>query len=233
MSDCCGAAACELEKLRHRQSRTLWIVLAINAVMFVVEFGAGLIAGSTALLGDSLDMLGDALVYGFSLYVVARDDGWKARSAFLKSAVMACFGLFVMAEAIHRALQPELPAFTVMGTIGLAAFAANSLCLGLLWRHRAEDVNMRSVWLCSRNDLIANTAVLGAAATVWLLQSHWPDLVVGTAIACLFLRSALHVFRDAAAVRRAHQLAPTSAPASASVTTPGFYDAGHGAGGRP
>jgi len=205
MSDCCSNTACEIDKLRARQSNTLKAVLAINAVMFGVEFSAGVVAGSTALLADSLDMLGDALVYGFSLYVVARDDGWKARSALLKSAVMASFGLFVLGEAIYRVLNPELPHSGVMGLIGLVALVANAACLGLLWRHRAEDVNMRSVWLCSRNDIIANTAVLGAAVAVWLTRAPWPDLLVGVAIATLFLRSALHVFRDAMATRDAHR----------------------------
>ena len=228
MSDCCSDSACEIEKLRASQSSTLTAVLAINAVMFGVEFGAGLVADTTALLADSLDMLGDALVYGFSLYVVTRDNGWKARSAFLKSGVMALFGLFVMGEAIVHALNPAIPQFGIMGLIGLGALVANSICLGMLWQHRAEDVNMRSVWLCSRNDIIANTAVLGAALAVWLVQAQWPDLVVGIAIATLFLRSALHVFRDAASTLETHRSALSdSAPAAtpSDLEMPA-YDAG-------
>lgn len=225
MSDCCSNTACEIDKLRERQSNTLKCVLAINAVMFGIEFGAGVIAGSTALLADSLDMLGDALVYGFSLYVVGRDDGWKARSALLKSAVMAAFGLFVLGEAIYRALNPELPLAGVMGIVGFIALAANAVCLGLLWRHRAEDVNMRSVWLCSRNDIVANTSVLGAAVAVWLAQSHWPDLLVGMAIAALFLRSALDVYRDAMATRLAHRAAEANSAAAAAATAALVYEA--------
>lgn len=197
MTDCCNDAACEIEKLRDRQRATLKIILAINLTMFGVEITAGLLAGSTALLADSLDMLGDALVYGFSLYVVARSDDWKAVSALIKGVVMAVFGCFVLWHASFKFLHPEIPQFDTMASIGLLALAANSICLAMLWRHRDEDINMRSVWLCSRNDIIANSAVLLAAASVWLADSQWPDLIVGLAIAALFLHSAYRVIRTA------------------------------------
>ena len=224
MSDCCSNSACEIDKLRARQSSTLRLVLAINAVMFGIEFAAGLIAGSTALLADSLDMLGDALVYGFSLYVVARDDAWKAGSALLKCAIMVAFGCFVLGEAIYHAMHPEVPRFGIMSLIGIAALAANTICLGLLWQHRAEDVNMRSVWLCSRNDIIANASVLAAAGTVWLVNAQWPDLVVGMAIAALFLRSALHVFRDARTTLAAHRTAQAGALLAAGQSGVAAHD---------
>lgn len=198
MSDCCNDKACELEALRNRQSSTLKIVLGINAVMFVVELTAGLFAGSVSLLADSLDMLGDALVYGFSLYVVARGARWKAIGALFKGGIMAIFGLFVLAQAIYKMLFPQVPVFEAIGAIGLLALAANSLCLALLWRHRADDINMHSVWLCSRNDIVANISVLFAAAGVWLTRSGWPDILVGLALAVLFLRSASAVVRRAA-----------------------------------
>ncbi|MEW5891799.1 MAG: cation diffusion facilitator family transporter [Pseudomonadota bacterium] len=203
MANCGCGDVCASAKMRDSQGRTLKLVLAINLVMFGIEATAGWLAGSTALLADSLDMLGDALVYGFSLYVLARDDKWKAISAFIKGGIMAGFGLFVLAQAIGKLLHPEVPTYETMGAIGLLALAANSLCLYLLWKHRSDDVNMRSVWLCSRNDLIANSAVLVAAAGVWLTASQWPDLVVGLGIAALFLRSALHVFTDASRTWRA------------------------------
>jgi len=205
MGDCCSNSACEIEKLKQRQRSTLIAVLAINTVMFAVEVTAGILASSTALLADSLDMLGDALVYGFSLYVVARNDAWKAASATLKGGIMAVFGLFVLAQAVYKFLHPELPQFEIIGLIGLLALAANSLCLFLLWRHKTEDVNMRSVWLCSRNDIIANVSVLFASAGVWFSGTQWPDILVGLAIAGLFLRSAVHVLRDAAATYSAHK----------------------------
>lgn len=197
MSDCCNDKACELDALRSRQSSILKIVLAINAVMFVVELTAGLLGNSVSLVADSLDMLGDALVYGFSLYVVARDAAMKARAALLKGAIMAAFGLFVLGQAIYRIAIPQIPVYEMIGAIGLLALAANGMCFFLLWRHRADDINMSSVWLCSRNDIIANISVLFAATGVWLTHSGWPDILVGLALAGLFLRSALHVLRAA------------------------------------
>ncbi|HIO89552.1 MAG TPA: cation transporter, partial [Candidatus Marinimicrobia bacterium] len=190
MTDCCTDTACEINKFQARQSKMLKVVLSINLGMFLLEFVAGLMAASTALLADSLDMLGDALVYGFSLYVVSRNDTWKAVSAVIKSGIMALFGLFVLGQAAYKFLTPITPQFETVGLIGLIALTANAVCLSLLWHHRAEDVNMRSVWLCSRNDIIANTSVLLAALGVWLTNSQWPDLLVGLGIAVLFLRSA-------------------------------------------
>ena len=207
VADCCNNTACELEKLQARQSKTLKLVLGINVGMFLVEFSAGLIAASTALLADSLDMFGDALVYGFSLYVVTRSDSWKAVSAMIKGGVMALFGLFVLGQAIYQFLNPVIPRFEIIGLIGFMALAANAVCLSLLWSHRSEDVNMSSIWLCSRNDIIANVSVLFAAWGVWLSHSQWPDLVVGVGIAALFLRSAFHVFKDAMTTYVAHNKA--------------------------
>ena len=210
MADCCNDKACEIDALRGRQSATLKIVLAINAVMFVVELTAGLIGHSISLVADSLDMLGDALVYGFSLYVVARGAAMKARAALFKGIIMAGFGLFVLGQAIYRIAVPQLPLFEAIGAIGLLALAANSMCLYLLWRHRADDINMSSVWLCSRNDIIANVSVLFAAAGVWLTQSGWPDIAIGLALAALFLRSALHVLR--AAIKELRAARATNTP---------------------
>jgi cation diffusion facilitator family transporter len=200
-----------MEKLRGRQAATLKIVLGVNLVMFAVEIVAGLMAGSTALLADSLDMLGDTLAYGFSLYVVARSDAWKAGAALLKGLIMGAFGLFVLGHVIYKIIHPVIPQYEVIGGIGLLALAANLVCLVLLTRHREEDVNMRSVWLCSRNDIIANVSVLIAAAGVWLAHSHWPDVVVGLAIAVLFLRSAFNVIRDAVKAWKHHEQSPSRA----------------------
>lgn len=197
MADCCNDKACEIEALRDRQSTTLKIVLGINAVMFAVELTAGLLASSVSLVADSLDMLGDALVYGFSLYVVARGARMKAVSALFKGIIMAAFGLFVLTQAIYKIIVPQVPIFEAIGAIGALALAANGLCLVLLWRHRADDINMNSVWLCSRNDIVANISVLFAASGVWLTGSGWPDIAVGLALAVLFLRSALFVLRGA------------------------------------
>jgi Co/Zn/Cd efflux system component len=197
MADCCNDKACEIDVLRGRQSSILKIVLGINAVMFVVELTAGLFGHSVSLVADSLDMLGDALVYGFSLYVVARSTKMKAKVALLKGAIMAAFGFFVFGQVIYRIVFPQLPLFEAIGAIGLLALAANSTCFFLLWRHREDDINMSSVWLCSRNDIIANVSVLLAALGVWLTHSGWPDILIGLALAVLFLRSALFVLREA------------------------------------
>lgn len=203
MADCCNDKACEIDALRSRQSATLKIVLGINAVMFIVELTAGLLGNSISLVADSLDMLGDALVYGFSLYVVARGATMKAKAALLKGSIMAAFGFFVLGQAIYQIVFPQLPAFEAIGVIGFLALAANGACFFLLWRHRADDINMSSVWLCSRNDIIANISVLFAAVGVWITHSGWPDILVGLALAALFLRSALFVLREATKELRA------------------------------
>jgi Co/Zn/Cd efflux system component len=213
MASCCNDKSCAIEQLHLRQGATLKTVLILNAVMFVVELIAGLRAGSVSLLADSLDMLGDALVYGFSLWVIGRGLLWKARAATAKAGVMAGFGLFVLAELIYKLLLPQSPGFETMGAIGGLALAVNSLCFGLLWRHRAEDINMRSVWLCSRNDLFANFAVLLAALAVWQTASPWPDLVVGAFICGLFLHSAWAVATEARReLRAAHHMLPIMSP---------------------
>jgi cation diffusion facilitator family transporter len=194
---CCEAKTSELAALRERQSRVLKAVLAINAAMFVVELTAGWLSGSTALMADSLDMLGDALVYGFSLYVLERSAVWRARAALSKGLLMLAFGAGVLIEAALRLRAGVPPAVPLMFGIGGLALAANTVCFAMLWSHRSDDLNLRSTWLCSRNDLIANTAVLAAAALVAATGSLWPDLLVGAGIAALFLRSALTVLREA------------------------------------
>jgi cation diffusion facilitator family transporter len=183
--------------LQERQSSTLKIVLAINAVMFVAELAAGLVAGSTALLSDSLDNLGDALTYGLSLYAVSRGARHKALVALFKGGLIMTAGLFVLGQVIYRIAFPTLPIFEAMGVISLLALAANGACLALLWKHREEDINMTSVWECSRNDIASNVAVVVAAGGVWLTRSGWPDLLIGLVLALLFLRSATRVLGSA------------------------------------
>jgi cation diffusion facilitator family transporter len=197
MADCCEDKACALEALQERQSSTLKIVLAINAVMFVAELAAGLVAGSTALLSDSLDNLGDALTYGLSLYAVSRGARHKALVALFKGGLIMAAGLFVLGQVIYRIAFPTLPIFEAMGVISLLALAANGTCLALLWKHREEDINMTSVWECSRNDIASNVAVFVAAGAVWLTRSGWPDLLIGLVLALLFLRSATRVLGSA------------------------------------
>jgi len=195
MADCCEDKSCALEQLRERQSSTLKTVLWINAVMFVVALAAGLYASSTALLADSLDNLGDALTYALSLYAVGRSTRAKGLVSMFKGTLILGAALFVMGQIGYKLLYPGVPLFETMGAIGALALAANGTCLGLLWKHRHEDVNMASVWECSRNDIAGNLAVLAAAGAVWLSAAGWPDLLIGSLLALLFLRSALRVFR--------------------------------------
>ncbi|MEL6327549.1 MAG: cation transporter [Cyanobacteria bacterium J06626_23] len=187
---CCQAKAGELSRLRGQQAKVLWTVLLINAVMFTVEFGAGLRAASLSLVGDSLDMLGDALVYASSLYVLNKSAKAQAGAAFLKGLVMFGFAIAVFARASYQLLTRASPEASLMGIIGLLALAANGLCLLLLMRHRQDNLNMASVWLCSRNDIIANTAVLVAAVLVLQTRSIWPDLAVGLLLTVVFAKSA-------------------------------------------
>lgn len=208
MSDCCNDKACAIEALMQRQSATLRIVLAINAVMFVVEFASGLIARSTALLSDSLDNFGDAATYGMSLYVVSRGVRAKARVALLKGGLILVAALFVIGQAAYGATHPGVPVFEMMGAVSLLALAANGTCLALLWKHRSEDINMSSVWECSRNDIASNIAVFVAAALVWATDSGWPDLIVGLCLAALLLRSAYKVTRTALTELRAPRTQP-------------------------
>ena len=196
MKSCCDDKAEELAGLRKAQSKVLWKVLAINAAMFFVEMTAGILGRSTALLGDSLDMLGDALVYGFSLFAIDRGVRWKARAAILKGMIMLAFGFGVLMEAVIKAFSSIVPSGETMGAIGLLALLANLVSLFLLLPHRHDDINMRSTWICSRNDIIANCGVLLAAAAVTYLESSWPDIAVGSMIAAIFLISAIGVLKD-------------------------------------
>ena len=194
---CCEGKSDGLVVLREKQARVLWIVLGVNAVLFVAEFVVGWAARSTALLADSLDMLGDALVYAFTLWVLHRGPRWRARAALSKGLVQAAFGILVLGQAAWKLGGGVDVDASAMGVMGLVALAGNSWCFYLLWNHRSDDLNMRSTWLCSRNDLIANSAVLGAAALVVVSGSGWPDVIVGVAIAALFLRTAGTVLREA------------------------------------
>jgi cation diffusion facilitator family transporter len=196
MDDCCGTKAAEIGGLRENHKSVLIMVLVINAVLFFVEAVAGLLGNSTALLADSLDMLGDSLVYGFSLYVLSRSATWKVKAALLKGVIMAVFGAGVLLEVIYKITWGIVPNAETMGIIGTLVLLGNGICFLLLYRHRSDDLNMRSTWLCSRNDIIANLSVLTAAAGVKFFNSSWPDIIVGAAIAGLFLRSAFTVLRE-------------------------------------
>ncbi len=195
MSNCCSEIEEELAKGSKR--RILWVVLVINLIMFFVEGISGWLAQSNALMADALDMLGDAAIYGFSLFVIQHDPVWRTRAGILKGLIMSVFALGILGSAIYRVYYQTTPDASTMGIIGGLALVANLICAYLLLRFKNDDVNMRSAWLCSRNDVIANLGVLAAAAGVAWTESHWPDLAVGVIIAGLILQSSFGIFRDA------------------------------------
>ena len=192
MGTCC-TNNCSLEPSQDRQRRTLQLVLVINAVMFVVIVGAGLYSRSSALLTDSLDNLGDALTYGLSLAAVGGTLAAKARVSIFKGGLILIGAIAVGTQIIYRILNPVVPIFEMMSGFALIGLIANSICLYLLWRHRDEDINMSSVWECSRNDIASNIAVIVAGIGVWATGSGYPDLIVAGILFVLLFRSAIRV----------------------------------------
>ncbi|MEJ2212998.1 MAG: cation transporter [Gammaproteobacteria bacterium] len=203
MSGCCDGG-CSVDALReNRQRVTLKIVLVINAVMFFVIATAALYGQSTALLADSLDNFGDALTYALSLYAVTRGANTKARVALFKGVLILAAALAVAAQIVYKLFVPGVPVFEIMGLFSLLGLVANSACLFLLWRHRNEDINMNSVWECSRNDIATNISVFVAAGAVWFFDSGWPDMIVATVLVIFLLRSAERVISSALTELRA------------------------------
>jgi Co/Zn/Cd efflux system component len=177
--------------------RVLWTVLALNALMFAVEIGAGLAAGSASLQADALDFLGDAGNYAISLFVVSMALRYRAMAALAKGSTMALFGLWVVATVIWHAVHGTLPSAFAMGAVGFTALAVNAASFGLLWTHRHGDANMRSAWICTRNDVLGNLAVLLAAVGVFGTGTGWPDVIVAAIMAALALQGAMLVLRQA------------------------------------
>ena len=202
MSGCCNDS-CAIDALRERQRGTLRIVLGVNAIMFLVIAVAALYGKSTALLADSLDNLGDALTYGLSLYAVSRGAAVKAKVALFKGGLIFLAACAVATQVAYKVFVPSVPIFEVMGAFSLLGLVANSLCLYLLWRHRHEDVNMSSVWECSRNDIASNLSVFVAAGAVWLTGSGWPDILVALGLVWLLIRSSIRVISSAMVELRA------------------------------
>jgi Co/Zn/Cd efflux system component len=182
--------------------RRLWAVIAINASMFAVETGAGVLAGSQALQADALDFFGDTLTYGLSLAVIGLSLRVRATAALVKGVTLALMGLWVFGSTIWHTLVLGLPRAEVMGLIGALALAANLVSVLILLKYKDGDANVRSVWLCSRNDAIGNVAVMLAAAGVWSTGTGWHDVIVAAALAALFLQSATRILRQAIDERR-------------------------------
>ncbi len=197
MAGSCCEHNCAVDALQARQKDTLVKVLWVNAAMFLVIAAAAFYGQSAALFSDSLDNLGDALTYGLSLYAVSRSAQVKARIALVKGGLIFLGASFVVGQIVWKLVHPVVPSYEVMGVFSLLGLGANGLCLWLLWRHRAEDINMRSVYECSRNDIASNLSVFLAAGGVWLFASGWPDIVVAAGLAVLLLRSSGRVLRGA------------------------------------
>ena len=188
---------CSIEVDSAEQARILWIVLGINAAMFVAEFVAGLIAQSTGLIADSLDMLADAAVYGVSLYAVGRSAGLKRRAAMLSGVLQVMLALSVAGEILRRMIVGSEPEPTFMIGVSLIALVANVICLALIAKHRDGEVHMRASWVFSKNDVIANVGVIAAGGLVLLLDEHWPDLVIGSLIVIVVFRGGISILADA------------------------------------
>lgn len=199
---------CEVEIRDRAQRKVLVVLLLINAVMFVVEIGAGLISESTALIADSIDMLADAMVYGIGLYAVARSPLSKIRAARLSGVFQILLGIGVGVDILRRLLAGSEPVSLLMITVGLAALAANVICLLLIARHRHGEVHMRASWIFSKNDVIANLGIVAGGALVWALESNLPDLIIGAAIVALVVRGGVHIIRDAAAEQKLLDCSP-------------------------
>lgn len=202
MAGCCGHDA-KFDGVSDDYKRRLWIVIAINAVMFGVEMVAGQLAGSQALQADALDFLGDSLTYGISLAVIGASIRVRTNAALFKGVSLLLMGLWVFGSTVYRVFYIGVPEAEIMGAIGLLALMANLASVLILVRYKDGDANVRSVWLCSRNDAIGNVAVMIAALGVWGTATGWPDLIVATIMAALFLSSSVQIIRQALDERRA------------------------------
>jgi Co/Zn/Cd efflux system component len=218
MSAKCTTDACgyqgnpRFDGLDPRYKRILWAVIAINAVMFVVEMAAGHFAGSQALQADALDFLGDTLTYGISLAVIGKSIAVRSTAALVKGMSLTLVGLWVFGSTAYQVLLLGVPKAEVMGSIGVLALAVNMTSVLLLLRYKDGDANVRSVWVCSRNDAIGNVGVMAAALAVWGTATAWPDLVVAAVMALLFLNSSFQILRQAVLEWRSSEALPARLP---------------------
>ncbi|MEP5151660.1 cation transporter [Planktotalea sp.] len=202
MAGCCDHKT-TFDGVSDDYKRRLWIVIALNAVMFFVEMTAGHVAQSQALQADALDFAGDALTYGISLAVIGASITVRTNAALFKAVSLLAMGLWVVGSTVYRVFYIGVPSANIMGTIGVLALLTNLASVALLVRYKDGDANVRSVWLCSRNDAIGNVAVIFAALGVWGTTSGWPDLIVAGIMGSLFLSSAFQIMQQALAERRA------------------------------
>ena len=202
MSGCCGNDT-KFDGLSDDYKRRLWLVIVINALMFIIEMSAGRVAQSQALQADALDFLGDTLTYGLSLAVIGSSISVRTNAALFKGISLLAVGAWVLGSTVYRIFYSEVPTAQIMGWIGFLVLVANSASVLLLMSYKDGDANVRSVWLCSRNDAIGNIAVMFAALAVWGTASGWPDLIVAGIMASLFLSSAIQIIKQSLDERRA------------------------------
>ncbi len=205
-ADCCGQNV-KFDGLSPGYKLRLWLVIVINASMFFLEVVAGAISGSQALQADALDFFADATTYGISLAVIGTTIAVRSRAALLKAASLTLMALWVLGSTVYHVLILDVPRAEIMGAIGILALAANVASVLILVRHKDGDANVRSVWLCSRNDAIGNVAVMLAAIGVWYTGTKWPDLLVAAIMAGLFLTSSLQILRQSLHELRASKIA--------------------------
>ena len=208
---CCGGCAVAVVRQNDRPwRRALWIALAINAGMFMIEIAAGVSARSASLKADALDFLDDTANYAISLGVAGWALRWRARAALAKGGSLLLLGAWILGSTVWMALRGTLPAAETMGAVGALALMANLLCAALLWRHRHGEANRRSVWICSRNDAIGNVAVVAAALGVFGTRTAWPDIAVAAILAGLGLSGGGQIMRQALAELREDRSAPAA-----------------------
>ncbi|MEO7361349.1 MAG: cation transporter [Gemmatimonadaceae bacterium] len=199
MSSCCSGPDCasEIPAYQPGYRRVLWAALVINAGMFLVEIVSGISSGSSALQADALDFLADAANYGISLFVLTKALRTRANASLIKGWTMALFGAWVIGHAGYQAAVGDVPTPIVMGVVGLLALLANLFVLILLYAYRSGDSNMRSVWICSRNDAVGNVAVMIAASGVFATGNGWPDMLVAMIMGALAVSGARQIIRHA------------------------------------
>ena len=194
--DCCKTVPYLSKNVIRKLKPVLYAVFFINIGMFVVEFVSGLIANSSSLIADSLDMLGDACVYGLSIFVLAKHQKIQAKASLIKGIIMLAFGAYVIWEVFDKISHPIVPTSEIISIIGVLALIANTICFILLSRNKGENINLKSAWTCSRNDLFGNTGVIGAGILVGFFNSMWPDVIIGLGIAALVIYFSINVIRE-------------------------------------
>jgi len=194
--DCCNIETYLSKEVRQKLKVVLYLVFFINAVMFLLELISGIVAHSNALVADSLDMFGDAFVYGLSLFILAKNHKIQAKTSLVKGLVMLLLGLYVFGEASYKIIHPVVPPAQIITLIGIMALVANTISFFLLTRHKDKSLNLKSAWVCSRNDVYGNLGVIGAGILVGYFNSMWPDIIVGLAIAGLVLYFSVEIIRE-------------------------------------